>query len=103
MNYPFKEAVLNYALGGKACEFEKTVMTVVENYPKQSLDVTMNLIDSHDTARALSVLSGVDMSGTDKEFRRDFRLDEDGYAAAKRRLILASALQFTLPGVPSVF
>ena len=103
MNYPFKEATLSYALGGKASDFANTVMTIVENYPKQSLDVTMNLIDSHDTARALSVLSGVDMSGTDKEFRKNFRLSKEGYDFAKMRLILASTLQFMLPGVPSIF
>lgn len=103
MNYPFKEATLSYALGGKAGDFANTVMTIVENYPKQSLDVTMNLIDSHDTARALSVLSGVDMSGTDKEFRKNFRLSKEGYDFAKKRLILASTLQFMLPGVPSIF
>ena len=78
-------------------------MTIVENYPKQSLDVTMNLIDSHDTARALSVLSGVDMSGSDKEYRKNFRLSQEGYDFAKRRLKLASTLQFMLPGVPSIF
>ena len=103
MNYPFKEATLSYALGGKASDFAATVMGIVENYPKPSLDVTMNLIDSHDTARALSVLSGVDMSGTDKEYRKNFRLSKEGYDFAKGRLILASTLQFTLPGVPSIF
>ncbi|MDE6471432.1 MAG: glycoside hydrolase family 13 protein [Clostridia bacterium] len=103
MNYPFKEATLSYALGGKASDFANTVMTIVENYPKQALDVTMNLIDSHDTARALSVLSGVDMSGTDKEYRKNFRLSKEGYDFAKKRLILASTLQFMLPGVPSIF
>ena len=103
MNYPFKEATLSYALGGKASDFANTVMTIVENYPKQSLDVTMNLIDSHDTARALSVLCGVDMSNTDKEYRKNFRLSKEGYDFAKKRLILASTLQFMLPGVPSIF
>lgn len=103
MNYPFKEATLAYAMGGSAGDFENTIMTIVENYPKQSLDVTMNLIDSHDTARALSVLSGVDMSGSDKAFRRDFRLSKEGYDFAKRRLIMASSIQFMLPGVPSIF
>ncbi len=103
MNYPFKEATLAYAMGGNASDFANTVMTIVENYPKQSLDVTMNLIDSHDTARALSVLSGVDMSGTDKEYRKNFRLSKEGYDFAKRRLIMASTLQFMLPGVPSIF
>ncbi len=63
----------------------------------------MNLIDSHDTARALSVLSGVDMNGTDKQYRKNFRLSKEGYDFAKKRLIMASTLQFMLPGVPSIF
>ncbi|MDE6189145.1 MAG: glycoside hydrolase family 13 protein [Clostridia bacterium] len=103
MNYPFKEATLAFALGGNARDFENTVSAIVENYPRQSLAVTMNLIDSHDTARALSVLSGIDMSGTDKAYRRDFRMNADSYALAKKRLALAAALQFTLPGIPSIF
>lgn len=103
MNYPFKEATLAYALGGSAGSFIETVSTIVENYPRQSLDTTMNLIDSHDTARALSVLSGIDMSGTDKAYRRDFRMSGDIYELARKRLILASAIQFMLPGIPSIF
>lgn len=103
MNYPFKQATLEYALGGSADNFADVVMTIVENYPKQSLDATMNLIDSHDTARALSALSGVDMSGSDKAYRRDFRLGKEGYEIAKKRLMIASVLQFMLPGVPSIF
>lgn len=103
MNYPFKEAVLAYATGGNAGDFAKTVMNIVENYPKEALLDTMNLIDSHDTARALSVLSEVDMQGTSKEYRRDYRMDAHTYEFARTRLMLASTLQFMLPGVPSVF
>ena len=103
MNYPFKEATLAYALGGSADSFIETVSAIVENYPRQSLDTTMNLIDSHDTARALSVLSGIDMSSTDKAYRRDFRMSGDIYELARKRLILASAIQFMLPGIPSIF
>ena len=103
MNYPFKEATLAYALGGSEASFIETVSAIVENYPRQSLDTTMNLIDSHDTARALSVLSGIDMSGTDKAYRRDFRMSGDIYELARKRLILASAIQFMLPGIPSIF
>ncbi len=103
MNYPFKEAVLSYTMGGDRGAFAKTVMTIQENYPKESLLATMNLIDSHDTARALSVLSGVNMHGTSKEYRRDFRMDKATYDIAKKRLMLASTLQFMLPGVPAIF
>ncbi|MBD5086769.1 MAG: glycoside hydrolase family 13 protein [Clostridiales bacterium] len=103
MNYPFKEATLSYALGDDVRNFIDTVMTIVENYPKPAMDATMNLIDSHDTARALSVLSGADMSGTDKAFRRDYRMNPELYDIAKKRLYMASAIQFMLPGIPSIY
>ena len=102
MNYPFKEAIVAYALTGDKDEFISTVTHILENYPKESLDVLMNLIDSHDTARALTTLSGVKMPRK-KADRAAFCLDDTQYALAKKRLKLASTLQYVLPGVPCVF
>ena len=102
MNYPFKEAIVAYALTGDKDEFVSTVTHILENYPKESLDVLMNLIDSHDTSRALTTLSGVKMPRK-KADRAAFCLDDTQYALAKKRLKLASTLQYVLPGVPCVF
>ncbi len=102
MNYPFKEAVLAYTLSGNKDEFVAQVTSVLENYPKESLDVLMNLIDSHDTARALTMLSGVKPPFS-KADRANFWLNSEQYALAKRRLKFASTLQYVLPGVPCVF
>lgn len=102
MNYPFKEAVLAYTLSGDIKSFREAVTLILEHYPKQSLDVLMNLIDSHDTVRALSYLSGVTPPESKRE-RADFRLSAADYAIAKSRLMFASALQYTLPGVPCVY
>ena len=102
MNYPFKEAIIAYALTGDKNEFVATVTHILENYPKESLDVLMNLIDSHDTARALTALSGVKMPRK-KTDRAAFCLSDTQYALAKKRLKLASTLQYVLPGVPCVF
>jgi len=102
MNYPFKEAILKYTMTGDASEFADEVSKILEHYPKQSLDTLMNLIDSHDTVRALTYLSGVNPPDT-KLKRAEFKLNEEQYALAKARLEFASALQFTLPGVPCVF
>lgn len=102
MNYPFKEAVLAYAIDGDKNAFVESVTHILENYPKQSLDCLMNLIDSHDTARALTTLSGV-KPPLSKQERADFRLSDEQYALAKRRLLIASTLQYALPGVPCVF
>lgn len=66
MNYPFKEAILAYVLNGDKNAFIADVTTVLEHYPKQSLDVLMNLVGSHDTARAITVLSGIKAPRTKK-------------------------------------
>ena len=102
MNYPFKEAILAYVLNGDKNTFIADVTTVLEHYPKQSLDVLMNLVDSHDTARAITVLSGLKAPLTKKD-RANFVLSQEQYDLAKRRLKVASTLQYTLPGVPCVF
>ena len=102
MNYPFKEEILAYVLNGDKNAFIADVTTVLEHYPKQSLDVLMNLVDSHDTARALTVLSGVKAPYA-KIDRANFVLSQEQYDLAKRRLKVASTLQYTLPGVPCVF
>jgi len=102
MNYPFKEAINAYALSGDVNAFIETVSVILENYPKQSLDALMNLIDSHDTVRALTALSGIAPPESKRE-RAEFVLDEKSYISAKNRLRLASTLQYTLPGVPCVY
>ena len=102
MNYPFKEAILAYALSGDKNAFISDVTSILEHYPKQSLDVLMNLVGSHDTSRALTLLSGVKPPASKRE-RADFCLSNEQYDLAKRRLKLASALQYTLPGIPCVF
>lgn len=102
MNYPFKDAILAYAINKNKDEFVKKVSHILENYPKQSLDCMMNLLGSHDTARAITVLSGVNAPYTKRE-RADFMLSQKQYDVAKKRLMLASVLQYTLPGVPCVF
>lgn len=102
MNYPFKEAILDYSLNGDKDAFISNVLPVLEHYPKQSLDTLMNLIDSHDTVRALTYLSGVAAPESKRE-RAEFKLSGEQYALAKSRLKFASTLQYVLPGVPCLF
>ena len=102
MNYPFKEAIISFMLGGKTKDFVSSITHILENYPKANLDVNMNLIGSHDTARILTVLSGANPPYR-KEDRASFTMNGDLYALAKRRLKIASALQYFLPGVPCLY
>lgn len=102
MNYPFKEAIIDFAVNNDRQTFVQSVTHLLENYPKQSLDVLMNLVDSHDTVRALTRLSNV-TAPFEKKDRATYRLSKDKYDEAKQRLKFAAFLQYTLPGVPCVF
>lgn len=103
MNYIFKEAILDYIINNDAFAFINKVMSIVENYPKQSLDVSLSLIDSHDTFRAINALAEIDLTNLTKEDRLQYRLFEYQYKKGRDRLKIASLLQYFLPGVPSVY
>ncbi|MEG1608809.1 MAG: alpha-amylase family glycosyl hydrolase, partial [Clostridia bacterium] len=103
MNYPFKEAIINYVVGGKSQFFENEVMKIVENYPKQALDTTMNLIDSHDTIRALTLFGAINSNDMSREEKRNFKMSQEDYNKAKQVLKMAATLQFMLPGIPSIY
>ncbi len=103
MNYPFKDAIISFSRGGRPRAFVEAVMTILENYPKKSLDCTMTLVGSHDTVRVLNRLSDFNINGLDKFGRAQVVLEGEILATAKARLKVASTLQFFLPGIPSVY
>ena len=102
MNYPFRTAILNFMRGfdsGRA--FRDTVLSIVENYPPQVVDCNMNLLGTHDTPRILTALvDDFDGSRAEKAKRH---LSRNQLDVAFERLMMASFLQFTLPGSPSIY
>lgn len=103
MNYPFANAVLDFCRNGRAEAFMETVMQIVENYPKQCLDVMMNHIGTHDTERAITKITGESCEYRDRAWQSSHFLNKEKYAKGVRLLKCAAALQYTLPGVPSVY
>lgn len=99
-NYPFKEDILNFVRSGDAARLDNTVNSILNNYPKHVVDNLMNLLDTHDTARLISVLgdSG-DTSSRDKRAVAKVKDKEHTLALVK----LAATLQYTLPGVPCLY
>jgi glycosidase len=69
-------------------QFDTANRAIRDDYPPQSTAVAMNLIDSHDTNRALYVFT---------------ELGDNGLVQAKQRLELAATFQFTYIGTPTVF
>ena len=102
MNYPYRTAILNFMRGfdsGRA--FKETVMSIAENYPPQVTACNMNLLGTHDTPRILTAL--VDDFDGSREEKAKRRLSRNQWEAAHERLLMASFLQYMLPGCPSIY
>jgi glycosidase len=104
MNYPLRDALLGYLLGGDAARFRDELETLRENYPKPAFYSLMNILGTHDTPRALTVLGA---EGPEYQLPRGeraaFRLPPEARARAVRRLKIAALLQFSFPGSPCVY
>lgn len=103
MNYPLAEAIISYLKGGNSRDLMDTVLDLTENYPPQSLRLLMNHIGTHDTARILTRLGRTDDFTGDRAWQSKERLTEEERRRGVRLLKLAAALQYTLPGVPSLY
>ncbi len=102
MNYPFRTAILNFLKDrddGRG--LEETVMTIAENYPPQVFACNMNLLGTHDTARILTTL--VDEFDGSREEKAARHLSRSQWIVAHERLLMASFLQYMLPGSPSLY
>ena len=102
MNYPFRQAILDYLWGRDGgYGLKNTVMTIAENYPPQVLACNMNLLGTHDTVRILTALVD-EFQGSRQEQAQRF-LHSEQWREARERLLMASFLQFMLPGAPSIY
>ena len=102
MNYPFRTSIINFVRGidnGKG--LKDTVMSIVENYPQEVVPCNMNLLGTHDTPRILTALVD-DFEGSREEHAKR-RLSRNSFDVAYDRLLMASFLQYTLPGSPSLY
>ena len=102
MNYPYRTAIVNFMRGfdsGRA--FKETVMSIAENYPPQVVACNMNLLGTHDTPRILTAL--VDDFDGSREEKAKRRLSRNQWEVAHERLLMASFLQYMLPGCPSIY
>lgn len=86
MNYPLKGAIIDYVLNNSVDEFKKVSFTILDQYPYYIQHNLMNIIGTHDTERILSILL--------KHFDRE---------TAIQKLKIATLLQYTFIGIPSIF
>lgn len=103
MNYPFRETFIDFILGEKSSGFAaRIMMSLYEHYPHDQFMGNMNLIGSHDRRRILNVL-GEAYKFLGNRSHKAYRLDENQYLLAIKRLKLLSLIQFTFPGVPCLY
>ena len=101
MNYRFRDAVLGYLAGEQGAEpaapstFAGRILAILEDYPRPAAYSAFNLLDSHDTERVLwSLTPAADPSGKEAPVN---------LATGTARLRLASLIQFTMPGAPTIY
>jgi glycosidase len=111
MNYRLRDAVLGLLVPGAfdskgfgdsgriiaPSEFAARVASIREDYPDAAYYALMNLLGSHDTERILWTLTPGAETRADKEF------NAANLAQGKQRLQIASLIQFTMPGAPTVY
>jgi glycosidase/fibronectin type 3 domain-containing protein len=111
MNYRLRDAVIgflapqNFDAKGfadsgrqlKPSEFTARLQAIREDYSDATYYSLMNLLDSHDTARLLWVLT----PGADN--RAEKESNAANVTEGKRRVQLASTIQFSVPGAPTVY
>jgi len=98
-NYPMKNAILEYVKYGNVNNFVNTINYILDQYPKDIQNNLMNIIDTHDTVRALTYL-GAPNNISEYE---DYVLDDDELCNAIEKLKIATLLQYTIMGIPAVF
>ena len=91
MNYVMRNAILDFANGSDARKLIANLEHLREAYPPQAFHALMNLLSSHDQARALHVLGGP-LDAAPEVMQK-----------AKQRLLLATLVQMALPGSPTIY
>jgi len=84
----------------KPSELNERLLNWQERYPPEAFYAMMNLLDSHDTNRALFLLDHNAAAGTDGTPLQDPNYD---WSDAIARLKGVTILQFTLPGAPTIY
>ncbi len=111
MNYRLRDAVIgllapqNFDSKGFAdsgypispAQFAARIESIREDYPDAAYYALMNLLDSHDTERLRWTLTPGAETTAEKE------LNAANVAAGKQRQRIASLIQFTVPGAPTIF
>jgi len=103
MNYPFRNAVIDFITTGDNQFITEVTTQLVSHYPAAKLNNSMNMLGTHDTARIMTVLGGITSDGlTNAQLAHTF-MARDEYTAARQKLFAAYALTAALPGKTAIY
>ena len=105
MNYPFRAAVLDFAhFRTDARALRDFLRAQRMNYPEPMYYCLMNLLGSHDMERLKTALAtDTVVKSLPREEQVKLSFSAESLARAVRLEKLCAALQFVLPGVPSIY
>lgn len=103
MNYPFRNAVIDFVTEHDNSFITDVTTQIVAHYPASKLNSSMNMLGTHDTARIITVLGGVSGDGLTGSQLAHTYMTHDQYTAAKKKLFAAYLLMTALPGKTAVY
>jgi glycosidase len=105
MNYPLRKGIMRFVIDGDAEFLSDVLESIYSTYPKTVCDSLMNILGTHDTERALTVFGKGDDETSDEagSILANKRLSAEDKSIAIKKMKLATAIQFTVYGVPSVY
>jgi len=103
MNYPVRNGILAFVNEGDAETLYNVLTELYSSYPETVCHSLMNSLGTHDTERILSVLGDKDILELTNEELSTHKMNPTQVKKAIAKLKVASTLQYTVFGVPSVY
>ena len=103
MNYPLKNAIIDFVKNNDCNRLSLVIKEQIDHYPHKALHAMMNLLSTHDTMRLLTVLGGKDPASMSKTEMAQYTIPKGELPKTIEKLKIATLLQFTLCGVPSIY
>ncbi len=105
MNYPLRSALIDFAKNNvNAEEFDNRIMSIKENYPRQAYYSLLNILSTHDVERIITAVSSApDKNSVNKDFMAEFKLSDEEYQKALKKVKQIVIMQMLMPGVPCIY
>ncbi len=103
MNYPLRNGIIDFVTCGSAEMLYNVLVELYTSYPRCVSDSLMNILGTHDTERILTVLGDNYRPDAPNDHLAVMRMTGYDREKAAERLKMASIIQYTVYGIPSVF